>query len=142
MEAFYISLLLCSHIGDHPQGVFAKFGYRLDMKVENMLRIIFYFGYLLCDDIYVCKNVLIQNMAKLGPLFDENHLHVLKSYFFQLKTIKNFAPQKKKNVDVILRAELPGCLTLNLKVLKPSFQGRGMGTLEASQVIWPWHLQH
>jgi hypothetical protein len=33
-------------IGNHPQELFAKFGYRLDMEVNN-LRILLYFCYLL-----------------------------------------------------------------------------------------------
>jgi hypothetical protein len=90
------------------------------MKVENMLRIIIYiFGYLLCDDMFekICQKCSNSKYGETrAPFSHKNHLHVLKSYFFQLETIKKFAPQKQ-NTDVILRAELPGCLALDLKVL-------------------------
>jgi len=47
----YVATLVIIH-----KKILPNFGFRIDMKVENMLRIILYFGYLLCDDMFV-KNL-------------------------------------------------------------------------------------
>ncbi len=57
-------------IGNHPQELLAKFGYRPDMKVNN-LRILLYFGYILelvVEILFVSKSYLSSwQMWKFGP---------------------------------------------------------------------------
>jgi hypothetical protein len=38
---FLLRILLCSQSGDHPENNLAKFGYILDIKVENKIPSIF-----------------------------------------------------------------------------------------------------
>jgi hypothetical protein len=46
VQGFLFPILLCRHASDHPQEEIAKFGYRLEMKVYNLI-ILLYFGNLM-----------------------------------------------------------------------------------------------
>jgi hypothetical protein len=46
VQGFVFPILLCRHTCDHPQEEIAKFGYRLERKVYNLI-ILLYFGNLM-----------------------------------------------------------------------------------------------
>ncbi len=95
---------------NHLENNLAKFGYILNMKVENQNRI------LLCS--WLPTSTYHQNLANLGHFFSmKNPLYRLKSYFFQVEIWWNFGSNETLLHDKISLSFHKLCLILILVAL-------------------------
>jgi hypothetical protein len=94
---FYVfSILWCSQIDDHQPKDLIKFGYRSNMRVKEVLRILLYFCYMLEP---IVKNwwfeLFFQNMASLRSFLTKNKILCLcYNHIFTLIFFKNPPPKK------------------------------------------------
>ncbi len=89
---FFFSILWCSWSDNHPKDDLARFGYRLDMKIEkNQNPSIFLLGLII--KIWRFGNLYFPKSGKFGPFFSPLKILCIgqKNHIFQVKIWQNFA---------------------------------------------------